>query len=219
MLDNPIWNSLLTRHSHLARVAGDAKRYPAEVTPFIAVKSGQEASGLHDLVAPGESVGILNVIPPLDEESWEPVHAIDIHQYVWRAGDLPPSPDIRPLERADIPAMIELTGLVYPAYFRAETALLGDYFGVVIGGQLCAMGGIRMAMDGHQELSAICTHPDSRGKGYAAQVTAHLVRHVVAQNDVAFLHTEFDNHSAQRLYEGLGFELHQVLPFRVMKKR
>lgn len=188
------------------------------MTPFVAVENGDELEDLNGLVAPGETVGILSVYPSLVAPDWDTVHVLSVHQYVWTEGELPDSPDVRLLTAADIPAMLELTSLVYPAYFRAETALLGDYFGVVRDGHLCAMGGIRMAMDGHQELSAICTHPDARGQGLAAQVTAQLVRHVLDQGDLAFLHTESDNVSAQALYEKLGFQKRAELPFTVARR-
>lgn len=112
--------------------------------------------------------------------------------------------------------MLELTALVYPAYFRKGTAELGDYFGIIQEGQLCAMAGIRMAFDGHQEISAVCTHPDHRGKGYASRLTKHLVHHIQRKGDIAFLHTESDNLQARRVYESIGFRLRAMLPFYIV---
>lgn len=114
--------------------------------------------------------------------------------------------------------MLELTALVYPSYFRAGTARLGDYFGVIKNGQLCAMAGIRMNFDGHQEISAVCTHPDSRGKGLASLLSLHLVHRITKSGDVAFLHTESDNSAAQSVYERLGFTLRKKLPFMVVDR-
>lgn len=218
MLDNPIWHSLNTRHAHLAIENSMARRYPPQVTPFIAVReaSKRAAADLNAIVEDGERVGILGVIPPL---GWSIVREIEIHQYV-RPESLPaePDPEAILLTEEHIPAMLELTALVYPAYFRPETARLGDYFGFLEGGRLYAMAGIRMAMDGHQELSAICTHPQFRGQGLAGRLTRHLVHQVQNQGDVAFLHTESDN-PAKGMYEKLGFALHQALPFLVLERQ
>lgn len=219
MLDNPMWHSLNTRHAHLAIVNGLARRYPPDVTPFVGVSeaSEQAAVDLETIVGPGERAGILSVIPPLN---WTTIREIEIHQYVRyaHARSIPqPDPDAIRLTDEHVPAMLELTALVYPAYFRPGTAKLGDYYGFIEDGRLCAMAGIRMAMDGYQEISAICTHPEFRGRGLAGRLTRHLVNQVHDQGDIAFLHTESDN-PAKGMYEKLGFKLHQVLPFRILEK-
>lgn len=220
MLDNPMWNSLATRQAPIAQVHGGARRYPPAVAPFAGVGEVSEASSndLRALISPGEKVGILSVIPSLDG-GWTLVKEIEIHQYAW-PDELQgkESSDAVLLGEEQIPAMIELTTLVYPAYFRPETARLGDYFGVLVDGRLAAMAGIRMSMDGYQELSAICTHPDFRGRGFARALTQHLVWHVQQQSDVPFLHTEFDNSSAKKLYESMGFLLRAKLPFRIVER-
>jgi ribosomal protein S18 acetylase RimI-like enzyme len=217
MLANPIWHSLNTRHAPLALSAGLAKRYPPEVAPFVAVPeaSREAAEGLERLVEPGDRVGILGVIPNLP---WTVAKRIEIHQYVW-SRDEPSESDPEAIRLGDehIPAMLELAALVYPAYFREQTAKLGDYVGFFDGDRLSSMAGIRMAMDGYQEISAICTHPDYRGRGLAGRLTRHLVHQVQGQGDVAFLHTESDN-PAKALYEKVGFSLHQKLPFLVLEK-
>src|SRR5688572_4386774 len=82
MLDNPIWHSLDTRHAHLAIGRGLARRNPPQVTPFVAASEASEAAAadLKAIVEPGERVGILGVIPPLD---WTLVGRMEALQYVW----------------------------------------------------------------------------------------------------------------------------------------
>lgn len=219
-LDNPLWHSLTTRHSHIALGEGSARRYPPDTAPFAAVPGATPEASRHleMLVNTGEMVAILNVIPDLDG-GWAQVRQIDIHQYVWpeRKTGTPWKEAVK-LTEDDIPQMLELTAKVYPHYFKPGTARLGDYFGIIEDGRLAAMGGIRMAMPGYQELSAICTHPDYRGRGYASRLSSHLIHHIMSQDEVPFLHTESDNHAAQHVYEKLGFELRKVLPFRVMQR-
>jgi predicted GNAT family acetyltransferase len=38
------------------------------------------------------------------------------------------------------------------------------------------------------EVSAVITHPDYLGKGYAKQLVAHTVNTIINQNKTAFLH-------------------------------
>jgi ribosomal protein S18 acetylase RimI-like enzyme len=220
-LDNPMWHSLRTRHAHLALGEKAARRYPPDITPFAAVENetSEAASDLLDLVSPGERVGVLNV-QPSSLDGWEVLKEIDIYQYIWEGpiDELRPAEETEVLSSEHVPAMLELTALVYPAYFRKGTAELGDYYGILEDGHLCAMAGIRMSMDGYQEISAVCTHPDHRGKGYAKRLTSHLLHHICQQGDVPFLHTESDNVPAQAIYEKLGFSRRAVLPFRVMER-
>jgi ribosomal protein S18 acetylase RimI-like enzyme len=217
VLDNPIWHSLNSRHAHLALTCGEAKRYPPEVAPFVGVPSVAAEPHLDKLISPGERVGILNIIPPL--ESWTVIKDLDLYQYIW-SGQAQAKPDEQAvkLTEAHLPAMLELTALVYPAYFRPGTARLGDYVGLFDGGRLAAMAGIRMSMHGHQELSAICTHPDYRGRGYAKRLTLHLVDQILKQGDLPFLHTEADNLAGQKVYEAVGFEVRAALPFKVLER-
>ena len=77
------------------------------------------------------------------------------------------APEIVPLgerERADA---LALTALVYPHYFRPRTMELGRYFGMYVDGRLAAMVGERLGAPDMREMSAICTHPDFRGRGLA----------------------------------------------------
>jgi len=216
-LDNPIWQSLTSRHADLALTHGQAVRYPAEVAPFAAIPTSEASADLNTLVQTGETVGMVNVTPST-WEGWEIQKNFDLAQYAWD-GPLPEAePEAVLLTAEDLPKMLELTALVYPAYFRKGTAELGDYFGIFQGDQLCAMAGIRMAFEGHQEISAVCTHPDHRGKGYASRLTLHLVRHIQSQGNRPFLHTEFDNKTARRLYERVGFKLRATLPFFVVTR-
>lgn len=67
-LNNPIWSALTSAQSHFAIGGPLAKRYPAEVAPFVATPepSAAAARALAELVAPGEIVNIVSVTPKLD---------------------------------------------------------------------------------------------------------------------------------------------------------
>jgi ribosomal protein S18 acetylase RimI-like enzyme len=217
-LDNPIWHSLNTGHSHLA-IGGDrAKRYPAEFAPFVALENESFGSELLDLVAVGERVGAMGVIPELTSD-WMVCKAFEGFQYVWdKEFDPVWEPEAVALTEAHIPAMLELTQMVYPSYFRRGTALLGQYFGILKGDRLCAMAGVRMTMTGFQEISGVCTHLEERGNGYAGRLSRHLISHIQHSGDVPFLHTESDNLVAQSVYERLGMSFRRVIPFRMVER-
>ena len=42
-LDNPVWSALTTTHAALAVGAGDARRYPADITPMCGLRAPDAA--------------------------------------------------------------------------------------------------------------------------------------------------------------------------------
>ena len=66
------------------------------------------------------------------------------------------------------------------------------------------MGGERLRLERYIELSAIAVHPDARGQGLGAAITACLARAVVTRDRMPFLHVYPDN-PAMALYGLLGF--------------
>jgi len=200
---------------------GSALRYPPEIAPFAAIGAHSQDAMEHlkSLVTPGERVGILGLLPD-SQEGWVVQKSLDLAQYVWEHPEAQVSDSARPvpLTESHVDRMLELTALVYPSYFRRGTAQLGQYFGVMDGDRLCAMAGVRLAMDGFAEISGVCTHPEYRGRGYAGLVSMRVAQHILEQGDQPFLHTEFDNHVAQSVYERLGFTLRRMIPFMVLDR-
>ncbi|MBX3111208.1 MAG: GNAT family N-acetyltransferase [Fimbriimonadaceae bacterium] len=213
-LDNPVWSALSTRHAAMAVGGGSARRYPADFGPFVAVgepseRAEQEAA---DLVAPGESM-VFGAVAPALSSAWRLDRTAAIVQMVYEGprregGD----PRVVRLGEADIPAMVELTEMVYPAYFRAGTARAGAFFGVKQEGRLAAMAGTRFRMDGYTEVTAVCTHPGHLGQGLASLLVAHTVAHIQAEGDQPFLHVDDDNHRAIGVYERLDFRPRWTMP-------
>ena len=73
--------------------------------------------------------------------------------------------------------MAAITTLAFPSFFRSRTCEMGSYYGVrSYTGELLAMGGERLQLDGYSEISAVCTHPSFRGQGFAVSLIWHLVR-------------------------------------------
>ncbi len=206
-LDNPLWQSLRTRHAALAIVNGGAARYPADVAPFAAVANAGEEAGRHlkEIVNPGESVYLVGVAPPLGS-GWQIQQQGSIAQMVCRERIEPkPGPQLRALADADRDDMLELTARVFPGYFRTRTNEMGRYLGIYAGTTLAAMAGERMCLDGHVEISAVCTHPDFASRGFAARLVAELCNDILSHGLTPFLHVNWENARARALYAKLGF--------------
>ena len=205
---NPVWSALHTKHRHFALTAGDACRYPADVAPFAAVASPSADAllQLHSLLAPGESVWIVGESHPQPAKlAFE--QTLLCLQMVLPAEIVPPAStiEILPLSNDHAPEMVALTDLAFPGFFRSRTCEMGSYFGIRSNGQLIAMGGERLTLEGYPEISGICTHPDHRGKGYAESLIWHLARNHRREGLVSWLHVSATNQRAIDLYRRMGF--------------
>jgi ribosomal protein S18 acetylase RimI-like enzyme len=222
-LNNPIWSALTSAQSHFASGGPHAKRFPAEVAPFIAVDEPSEvaARALAELVSPGDIVNIISVTPQL-HDGWELLATGNIVQMIWRVDALRPvadTSDIVALGDDDVADMLSLTALVFPGYFRLRTPEMGAYFGIRHDSRFAAMTGERMKVHGMEEISAVCTHPDFTGRGYAARLVSHVAALMLQRGVTPFLHVNETNLRARRLYERVGFEDRAVLPLWLVKRK
>lgn len=206
---NPVWHALHGPHRHLAVAAGAACRYPADVSPFAAVAAPSAAAleQLRSLLDPQESTWIVDY-GPLEIAGLSAVGALECVQMVLPRDVTPREPTVQilALSSADAPDMLALTDLTFPGFFRKNTPRMGSYVGVRVDGELVAMGGERLRLDGYPELSGICTHPAHRGKGFASNIIRHLARRHRREGVVSWLHVGAANISAIELYIELGFE-------------
>lgn len=222
-LDNAIWNALHTEHSHFAVDAGLARRYPASIGPLsgVAHVSPLSLDALRILAGPAGRLALF-LEEPLDAApGWTVERAEILSQMV--ASDEPASdagvqaPPMRRLSAADIPEMLELTQLTEPGPFRERTHELGTFFGIFEGRRLVAMAGQRLHLPQFVEISAVCTHPDVRGRGYARVLMQAVAQEIRSRGKTPFLHVLEANHSAIRVYESLGFTLRRSFHLRVLR--
>lgn len=185
-----------------------ALRYEAEVAPFIAIERSIPAveARARELVSPGEVVYFVGVRPD-SWNGWSLLNEGSVWQMLWEPISLPPRSDDGAIELTadDAEAMVDLTTLAFPGFFRRRTHELGRYLGIKRAGQLIAMAGERMRATGLQEISAVCTHPEHTGRGYAAKLSTHLIQTIREQGRQPFLHVGSANSRAQSLYARLGF--------------
>jgi ribosomal protein S18 acetylase RimI-like enzyme len=123
--------------------------------------------------------------------------------------------ELTEVHRADV---LALTALVYPHYFRPRTVELGRYFGIYRDGRLAAMIGERMGMDDYTEISAVCTHPDFNGRGYARRLMAWLSNDVLDRGLTPFLHVSHENRRAKELYKKNGYRVRRDIPFWSLRR-
>ncbi|WP_327167785.1 GNAT family N-acetyltransferase [Streptomyces subrutilus] len=209
-LDNPVWSALHGAHRDVAEFgpAGLAARYSTDTTPFAGLADPRDPrawADLAELVGPGRSVWVTGLLTP--PPGWETTVALPGVQLDGRAVRAEPAPDAVRLGPADVPEMLELVALTRPGPFLDRTVELGTYLGVRQGGRLVAMAGERMRPAGWSELSAVCTHPDHRGRGLAARLIRAVAAEVRERGESPFLHAAAQNTGAVRLYESMGFAL------------
>jgi len=206
---NPVWDALLTKHRHFAVRAGEACRYPADVAPFAAVGEASEEAmrELATLLMPGEVVWVIGDALPCVEQlvvdgSLECLQMVLPDEISPAARDA----EIELLRQANAPEMVALTDVAFPGFFRKRTCEMGSYFGVRFNGELIAMGGERLMLEGYGEISGLCTHPAHRGKGLATDLLWEVVAHQRRNGLRSFLHVACANTNAIELYRRLGFK-------------
>jgi GNAT superfamily N-acetyltransferase len=225
LLDNPIWNALLTEHAGLAEGDGLARRYPAAIGPLSGMAEASPAAfeALLALAGPGSIVGLflqkqLAELPA----GWSLLRDGTLDQMILPpSAEMPqkaaPDAEIVRLTSADAPAMVELATLTEPGPFNLRTMELGSFFGIKdASGKLLAMAGERMRWPQFVEVSAVCTHPDARGRGYSRALISRVVEGIRRIGRTPMLHV-FAVNPAIRVYESLGFIRRRSLELAVLK--
>jgi GNAT superfamily N-acetyltransferase len=220
-LDNPIWFALTTEHRILARSHGLARRYPPDVSPLAALlrPTNEAFADLRELVSPGEHVALFTASPVDVPGDWQVDRSRWIDQMICEASLVPPPVAPLPLGTTDVPEMLELTAATEPGPFSPRTIQMGSYFGIRAGdGRLVAMAGERLQSTEFVEISAVCTHPEFRGRGYARDLTTFLAAQILAAGKIPFLHVKSEN-GARVVYEKLGFRLRAAIYLTVLYLR
>lgn len=227
LLDNPIWNALTTDHSALALGVGLARRYPPEIGPLSGVseETDEAFAALRGLTASDGGAAMFLQVPVEGLEGWSVsiFHSDTLNQMVWEGGELATSGPLqgevmqRELSAVDVPAMVQLARLTEPGPFDVRTHELGRFFGIFASEKLLAMAGQRLHVPGFAEVSAVCTHPDARGRGYARRLMLEVMAAMVKRGETPFLHVLPEN-PAICMYEGLGFRRRRSFHLRVLKR-
>ena len=220
-LDRPIWNALTSRQAPPALGDARALRYAPEYEPFGAAAdaSAEAFAALRALDTAGDPLIVVEAeprLPPYASVRRQP--AVD--QMIWTAERPPKSPAFAYVELGDPDAadMFALAALTKPGPYAALTHRLGGFIGVKEDGRLVAMAGERMKPAGFTEVSGVCTHPDRRGRGYAAGLMSAVIARILERGETPFLHAYADNRGAIALYQSLGFAFRAEMQMLVLER-
>jgi ribosomal protein S18 acetylase RimI-like enzyme len=221
-LDAPVWAALTGPHRAFAVRHGAAARYDSDVAPFAALEDAADPQAWRDLVvlAGGSTVALFGTPPALLPADWRVVTHLPALQMVETARLVPAdgSGFLR-LDASDVEDMLDLVARTRPGPFLRRTVELGGYLGARAegaAGALVAMGGQRLATGAWREVSAVCTDPAHRGRGYARRVMEGVVAGIRAREERAFLHVTLQN-PAIVLYEAIGFEVRREIDILVVR--
>jgi predicted GNAT family acetyltransferase len=213
VLDNPVFQSLMGAHHPLALTEGRVVRYPAGISPFMAVPHDMTADEWDDAarLAGDDPVTLLDA-PSTVPSTWVVLRQFTVIQMTGRyvrsrERSLPvrmefPAP-VR-LGLADVDDMLQLAARTKPGPFERRTYELGTYIGIRDHGKLIAMAGERMKPEGWSEISAVCTDPAYRSRGLARSLMQALIDSIRDCGQQPFLHV-VEGAPAIRLYEAMGF--------------
>ncbi|MBR1086805.1 GNAT family N-acetyltransferase [Bradyrhizobium manausense] len=222
LLDRPIWSALTTSQKYLAEGGPRALRYPVDMTPFADMVDMSAASfaALGDLMAPSQVAALFTPEPVDVPAGFKVVLAETGDQMIGSPVDSPVrGTEIVRLGAVDVPAMMSLTALTKPGPFALRTHELGTFLGIRVGGELVAMTGERMKPGKFVEMTAVCVHPDYRGRGYAQALLSAVARQIEARGEIPFLHVFSNNTSAIALYERQGMRIRRRLHVTAFMKQ
>jgi|SRR5215469_1498410 len=220
-LDNPIWMALTTTQVNFAETCRLARRFQPEVTLLGAFEQPSRPAyeSLACLQKGPEPTALFLLDAPDLPTGWSILETVPLLQMVCEKFIRPSATaESCKLTEADVPQMLKLVELTKPGPFGRRTREMGTYLGIRQQGRLAAMAGERMKLPGYTEVSAVCTHPDFLGRGFAAALMTELIDKVIARNGVPFLHVRERNERAVALYRRMGFRERMTFHLAVVHK-
>ncbi|WP_282081260.1 GNAT family N-acetyltransferase [Aquimarina algiphila] len=216
-LDNPVWNSLNEIHSRFCIDYENGKFYKPDYCPFGGFFNlmnfeddiEKYATNVNNFYVVGNIAAlvqkdklIVNKNLVCNQMVLKEPFDIEIKEHIYELKSYNQKKDL-----------YDLVNFVQPGYFNKKTSDLGKYFGMYKNNKLIATTGERMKMNKFTEVSAVVTHPDHSGKGYAKQLIKHTTEQIFRENKVPYLHVLESNIGAIKLYEKLGFSTRRKISF------
>ncbi len=222
VLDNPVFNSILSNESPKSYGSDWVKYYDSEVSPYVGFHESYKNgfADLHSMLPVGRNILYADRNEIETSNGWKLIKHIAGTQFIYNSVnkfDFDFS-NIIPLEKKHVAQMVSLATLTKPGPFDNKTIEFGGYHGLFDKEKLISMTGRRLQIHEFIEVSAVCTHPDYGGKGLAGLLMKHQINSILEENKVPFLHVKSDNRTAVELYERLGFTQNGPMNFYFMKR-
>jgi ribosomal protein S18 acetylase RimI-like enzyme len=213
-LDNPAWYALTGHQQQYAVGTDHIKCFQRNVLPFAAYETPSLLSAIGPYLE--DVFYIIGDLAPLPS-NWIVLKELPCVQMILQS-PIAATDAASPLNVSHSKAMLDLINKVQPGFYKADTRLLGDYYGVFQDDKLVAVAGERLRLENFTELSAVCTDPDYTGRKYAQHLITHLCNTNLSKGNIPFLHVLQTNERAIRLYEHMGFTRRRLISFWQLKK-
>lgn len=213
-LDNPAWYALEETHREFCVDYGNARFYLPDYCPFGGTnRDGNTAPALMRYAGKTGLFFVIGARPEIPPALYLRDELVCEQMIIGEKINLEPSGHIVHLTEKHSGDLFRLVNRVQPGYFREKTALMGNYYGIYKDDHLVAAAGERMKLNGYVEVSAVVTHPEHTGNGFASQLIAHTVNRILENNNIPFLHVAGRNTDAIRLYSRLNFKCRRKISF------
>ena len=213
-LDNPAWYALNSLQKQYAVGTAHIKCFQQNILPFAAYGTPEDISAIDPYLE--DAFYFIGDLPPLPS-NWVLLKELPCVQMILQS-PIAATAVVSPLNASHSKAMLDLINKVQPGFYKADTLLLGDYYGVWQDDKLVAVGGERIQLESFTELSSIVTHPDYTGRKYAQHLITHLCNTNLSKGNIPFLHVLQSNDRAIRLYEYMGFTQRRLISFWKLQK-
>lgn len=211
-LDNLVWHCLQETHQDFGLDYGSLRCYHPDYCPFGGFIGQSDLTA--DLIKHAKMAGpffVLGQKPQFLDQVKFLGEFPCVQMVIEKPIDHPITEEIIPLNGQYEDELLAFMQRFYPNFFKRKTMNLGDYFGIFKENELVAVTGERMQMHGYTEVSAVVTHSEHLGKGYAKQLVTHTVNNIFKKNEIPFLHTNADSEKNIGLYEKLGFKIRREI--------
>ncbi len=221
-LDNPVFNALISGDAHRANGSAHVKYFDQEVSPFVGfdVPYKNGFTDLHQLLPSGRNIlyACRHEIPT--PTGWDLKNHISGNQFLFESKNVfeDDFSEVSALNKNHVDEMIQLATLTKPGPFDKRTIEFGNYHGIFKDEKLVAITGRRLHVYDFTEVSAVCTHPDYTGNGFAANLIKHQINSILKENKTPFLHVRSDNNIAIGLYKKLGFVQNGHMHFYFLRR-
>lgn len=214
-LDNPTWYSLTETHQCFSLDYQGIKFYKPEYCPFGGfTKHEVTKEGMDSYALLTDNFYVVGEKPVFSDKVLLKKELVCKQMVLNKQVDFLVTEHITKLETAQQRRdLSDLVNGVQPGYFASKTPELGNYYGIYKEDRLVAVTGERMKMHAYTEISAVVTHPEHTGKGYAKQLVAFTSDKILSEGKTPYLHVAETNVHAIALYEKMGFFTRRKISF------